>query len=104
MELALCICGTLGKGALRMYPPFWVPTYPFRVLGRFARDMEVPRGEFSHVNNTALPRYDAPQGGVYFDNWQGFPSRGATEKNTHSVHLFHKSKNISFPLLMIVVF
>ncbi len=101
MGLALCICGTLGKGTLRTYPSFRVPTHPFRVLGRFARGSSL--GEFSHVNNTALPRYDAPQGDVYFDNRQGFPSRGATGKNTHSVHPFRKSINISFPLLTIAV-
>ena len=50
--------------------------------------MAVTWGNFPRVNNMAAPRYDAPQGDVYFDNLQGFPSRGATEKNTHSVHLF----------------
>ena len=63
---------------------------------------EVPRGNFSHVNNMALLLCDEPLGGVSFDNMQGFPSRGAIEKNTPSVHLFHKSKNISFQLLAIV--
>jgi hypothetical protein len=42
--------------------------------------VEVPRGNFSRVNNTALPRYDEPPGDVYFDNPQDFPSLGATEK------------------------
>jgi hypothetical protein len=65
--------------------------------------VEVPWGNFPRVNNMAAPRYDVPQGDVYSDNLQGFPSRGATGKNTHSVHLFRKSKNISFPLHAIAV-
>ncbi len=60
---------------MRTYPSFRVPTHPFRVLGRIARGS--PRGNFSRVNNVALPLYDEPLGGVYFDNLQGFLSRGA---------------------------
>ena len=33
INFALCIRGTRGKGTLRTYPSFRVPTHPFRVLG-----------------------------------------------------------------------
>ncbi len=44
INFTLCIRGTRGKGTLRTYPSFRVPTYPFRVLGRIARGSS--RGEY----------------------------------------------------------
>ncbi len=43
-NFALCIRGTRGKGTLRTYSSFRVPTHPFRVLGSIA--LGSSKGEF----------------------------------------------------------
>jgi len=47
--------------------------------------------------------YDVPQGDVCSDNPLDFPCQGAIQKSTLFVHLFHMSKNISFPSLLSAV-
>ena len=51
MGLALCICGTLGKGTLRTYPSFRVPTHVSSWLHRKYFFSQAVRLNHLHRNN-----------------------------------------------------
>ena len=74
--LVLCVRGTLGKGTLRMYPSFRVPTHPFRALGHAARGKY--RGEFSICKYQGRTAYDGHLCGVCFGSLLGSPVQGAS--------------------------
>ncbi len=94
-SIVLCICETLGKGTLRMYPFLRVPTHPFRVLGASA--VVKTLGSLLGVSTRGKHFYGELLCGACFGSLLNSLVPGASFRHIYPVLLCFPLKKISFP-------